>query len=161
LIKTHPAKLPRITENKRPLRLLQDKVIVFASAKIWRLNAEPATHPKMNSQPAPNVFAPPDFFRFIARENEKHLFPARLGPAQFLVREITLESDYIGSSKDSLLAVQPHRADGIADSDVPLFPKILHLGQLWHVGRLERSRPPCYPWRAWKKLSSSEVVARV
>jgi hypothetical protein len=47
--------------------------------------------------------------------------------------------------------MQLDRDDFVAYPRVPAFPKVLHLGQFRHEGRLERPRPPCYPWRSWKK----------
>jgi hypothetical protein len=159
-VKTDATELSRVAEDKRPLRLLQDKVIVFAGAKIGRFHAELAAHAEMNSQPAASVFTSPGFVRIVPRENKKHLFPARLGFAQFLTGEMTLERESVHSSEDPLLSMQPNGANSVSDPDVPFLAKIFYLGQLWHAGRLERSRPPCYPWREWKKLSLSGVVAR-
>lgn len=89
MVKADPAELPRIAEDKRSLRLLQDKVIVFGGAKIRWFHAQSTTHPEMNPQPTLNVVASPDFVGAVARKREKHLFPARLRPAQFSIGKMT------------------------------------------------------------------------
>ena len=43
----------RIAEDKRTLRLLEDKVIVFAGTKFSRLHSQFSAHPKMNQQGGP------------------------------------------------------------------------------------------------------------
>jgi hypothetical protein len=139
VMEADPTKLSRVSKNKRPLLLSQDKVIVFLDPKTSRLYSELPGHTKMNPKPAPNIFASPDSFGVVAGKSKKHLLSVRNGTAQFLTGKPTSQSSYVLSSKDPFLSVQLHRANGIADPDVPLFPKILHLGQLWHAGRLERS----------------------
>lgn len=148
MMEADPAELPCIAENKRPLLLSQDEVIMLAGSKISRFHPELAAHSKMNPKPV------------VAGKNKEHLFAAGRGGAQLLACEATLESCNVRSPKQSLLPVQLYREDLVAHPGVPLFPKIFHLGQLRHRRRLDRSRPPCYPSRAWKRLSLSEAVAR-
>ena len=67
MMKSHSSKETRVAENKSPVRLLQDKVIVFSWAESGWLGPQFAGHPEMDSDPIP------------ARKFEQHLLPSRKG----------------------------------------------------------------------------------
>ena len=140
VMEADPAELPRVAENKRPLLLSQDEVIVLVGSKISRFHPELAAHSKMNPEPV------------IAGKHKEHLLPACAGAEQPLARETTIERRHVRSAKESLLPVQLHRQDLVADPGVPSFPKILDLGQLRHGRRLERSAASMLPLARMEKV---------
>ena len=117
----------------------EDKVIMFGRVKFRRLEAELPAHPEVNPEPV------------VARKLEEHLLATRLGAQERLPNDPALDRPHIRSAKDSLLAMQLHGHDLFPETCIPAFPKIFHLRQFRHRRRLDRLRPPCYPWRAWKK----------
>lgn len=66
-MKSHAAKETRVPENKRLLRLLQNKMIVFLGAEAGWFRPQFAAHSEMDPNP------------ISAGKFEKHLFPARKG----------------------------------------------------------------------------------
>ena len=73
-MKSNPAEKPGVPKNEGLPRLMQDKVIMFFGAKPSRLDPQFPGHAQMNPNPAPNIFARPDFFGFAAGKYEQHLF---------------------------------------------------------------------------------------
>ncbi len=147
VMETNPTKLPGVAKDQCLQFLLEHEVIVLSRFKPSRLSAEIATHSEMNAEPV------------LAGEEEQHLFAAGDRAEKALPDELVLQLTDVATAKDPVLAMQSNREDVLSDPDVPSFPKIFDLGQLRHGRRLDRSWPPCYPWRAWKKSSSSEAVA--
>jgi hypothetical protein len=78
MMKPDATELPRISEDKRAFGLIKHEVVMFVRLKIPGFNANPPGHAKMNPEPAPNVFASPDYFGVMAREFEEHPFATRL-----------------------------------------------------------------------------------
>ncbi len=147
VMETNPAKLPGVAKDQRLQFLLEHEVIVFSWFEPSRLSAQVAAHSEMYAEPV------------VAREDEQHLFAASDRAEKPLPDELVLQLAYVATAEDPVLAVQSNCEDLLSDPDVPPFPKIFDLGQLRHGRRLDRPWPPCYPWRAWKKSSSSEAAA--
>ena len=139
MVETDESELPRIAENKRTVLLAKDEVIVFAGLKICGLDPQFSAHSKVNPKPVP------------ARQGEEHLLAARGGAEQFLPNELTFDRSRLRLAEDAFFAVQLHRHNPFSEAGVPAFAKIFHLREFWHGLRLDRSRAPCYPWRAWKR----------
>lgn len=159
MLKADAAKLPCIAKNQCAPRLPENEVIVFFGDKIALLDPQFAAHPEVQAKPAPNTFAGLDYFGVIARKGEEHLFSPRFRAEQFLPDDPTFESRHIGPAEDPFLPVELHAGNDIAESGIPKFAVILDLGQFRHARKLDRPEAPCYPWRAWKKSSSSGAAA--
>ena len=65
MMEADSAELPRIAENKRPLSLPEDNVIMFGRVKFLVLDSELPAHPEVNPDPV------------VARKLEEHLLAAR------------------------------------------------------------------------------------
>src|SRR5438552_3381027 len=76
MMESDSAKLARIFENQRSRLLSQHEVIVLRGSKVGRFHPEVATHSKVNPHPTSNVFASPDYFGVVAREDKQDLLPA-------------------------------------------------------------------------------------
>src|SRR6266480_1831583 len=83
MIKADPAELARVGENKRAFALKQNEMIVFAGSIIRLLDPDLSGHAEMNSEPAPNAFASPDYFGVVAGKFEEHPFPTRMRAEKF------------------------------------------------------------------------------
>jgi len=83
----------RIAQDESPLRLLQDKVIVFRGAEVCRLHAQSAAHPQMQAEPVP------------AGKLEEHLFAARAGAEETAAADLSSNFFRIGAAEDALLVV--------------------------------------------------------
>ncbi len=147
VMKANATKLPSVTKDQRLRLLFEHKVIVLSRFEPSRLNAQVATHSEVNAEPV------------VAGEDEQHLLAACDRAEKPLPNEPALQRENVAVTKNPILAVQSNREDLLSDPDVPSLPKIFDLGQLRHGRRLDRPGPPCYPWRAWRKSSSSEAAA--
>ena len=139
MVEADESELPCIAQNKRTVLLAEDKVIVFAGLKIFGLDPQFSAHSKVNPKPVP------------ARQDKEHLLAVRGGVKQSLPNELTLDRSHLGSAEDAFFAVQLHRHNPFSEAGVPAFAKIFHLREFRHGRRLDRSRAPCYPWRAWRR----------
>ena len=84
-------------------------------------NAQSATHSEVNSEPV------------VAGKFKEHLFSVRARTKEFLPRNLSFEHRHVRAAEDSFFAVQLHCDDDVAQSRIPAFTKVLHLGQLWHA----------------------------
>ena len=93
VVKTDPAKLPRVAEDERARFLPQDEVIVLFSTKISCFRPEFAAHSQMNSEPV------------VPRKHKQYLLSTRAGTEQSFVREVAFERSRFGCAEDPLFRV--------------------------------------------------------
>lgn len=139
MLKTDAPKLARVAENERARGLLQHEMIVSPWLEAAFFDAQFAAHSEVDPKPV------------IVREFEEHLFAVHLGAKVFFPNEPTAQGFRIFTAEDSLIVVQLHGTDLLAEPGIPALTIIFDLSQFRHGGRLDRLKAPCYAWRAWKK----------
>src|SRR5688572_4251998 len=107
-------------------------MVMFLGSKSWRLDAQFPGHAKMNPDPAPNVFASPDYFGVAAREFEEHLFSPGERAQKSPAGQLSFQRSRIRAAKDSLLRVELDRGHLLSKPWIPLPAKKFHLGQFRH-----------------------------
>ncbi len=133
-MKTDPAKLPRVAEDERLFRLLQDKMIMFAGVKAGLFRAKVAAHPEVNPEPV------------VPGKDEQHLFSPGVRAQQFLPNEMAFEGADVAAAEDSFLAMQLHGDNLLTEARVPAFAKIFYLGELRHLSGIGSAWPATRGW---------------
>ena len=88
--------------------------------------------------------------RFFAEKTKSSCFPRATEHRRYCLTSIRAMTS--GSLRGkSVFGVKLHREHALPGVRVPVFAREFHLRQLRHRGRLDRSQPPCYSWRAWKR----------
>jgi hypothetical protein len=105
---------------------------MFVRLKIPGFNANPSGHAEMNPEPAPNVFASPDYFGVMAREFEEHPFAARFRAQKFFIDQYTMKFVGICSPKNQVSPMKPNIDNLLAEAGVPLLAIPLDLSQFGH-----------------------------
>ena len=89
-------------------------------------------HAEMDAQPAPNVFASPDYFGVVTGEFEEHLLSTPGRSQQLLADEVFSKQVSVRAAEDIFTRVEGKIDNLLAAAGIPLFAIPLDFGQLGH-----------------------------
>lgn len=124
-----------IAKDQRPLCLMKNEMVVLLRAKSRWFHTQLARHAEMDPDPAPNVFASPDYFGVAAGELEEHLFSPGERAEKAAARELASERPWIRPAKDAFLPVELHPHNFLAEPGIPLPAIEFDFSQLRHRGK--------------------------
>jgi len=122
VMKSDATEKPRVAENERAFRLVENEMVVFLGSEPGQFDAQFSSHAEVNADPV------------AAGKFEKHLFSPRFRAEKTRTGNLADERVRVRTAKDAFPRVELHAQDLLTQTGIPLPAKIFHLRQFGHSG---------------------------